>query len=72
MAEHHDLDCSKVRLGAGAVMVERSDEPGFVSSKVIAGGNCMNYRGFFAGASYERPNVEAVQARRTNLWPLRA
>ncbi|MCL5067907.1 MAG: ketoacyl-ACP synthase III [Thaumarchaeota archaeon] len=53
--------------GAGAVIVERSDEPGFMSSKIIADGSYQDYWGIYCGASYERPTVEAVQAGRTNL-----
>ncbi len=53
--------------GAGAVIVERSEEPGFLSSKIIADGNYQDYWGIYAGASYERPTVEAIQAGRTNL-----
>lgn len=57
--------------GAGAVIVERSDEPGFLSSKIIADGNYVDYWGIFAGGSYERPTVESVKAGRTNLQLLK-
>lgn len=53
--------------GAGAAVVERSDEPGFVGAAARADGSYAKNWGIFAGGTAEPANVEAVQQGRTQV-----
>jgi 3-oxoacyl-[acyl-carrier-protein] synthase-3 len=53
--------------GAGAVVMERGDRPGFVGSAFQADGSFASGWGILAGGTFEPASVEAVQAGRTQM-----
>ncbi len=53
--------------GAGAVVLEPSEEPGFLGSAFRADGAYHQFWGLYAGATAEPATVEAVEAGRTQV-----
>ncbi len=53
--------------GAGAAVLEPSDEPGFVTSALRADGAFHKHWGIYAGATYEPATEEAVREGRTRV-----
>ncbi len=53
--------------GAGAAVLEPSDEPGFVSSAFRADGAYHRHWGLYAGGTFEPASEEAVRAGRTTV-----
>lgn len=53
--------------GAGAAVLEPSDEPGFVGVAFQADGTYHRHWGLYAGGTFEPASVEAVQAGRTTV-----
>ncbi len=53
--------------GAGAAVLEPSDEPGFVGVAFQADGSYHRHWGLYAGGTFEPASVEAVQAGRTTV-----
>ena len=53
--------------GAGAAVVEPSDEPGFIGSSFLADGDYSDCWGIYSGGTAEPASVESVQAGRTNV-----
>lgn len=53
--------------GAGAAVVERVEEPGFVGATARADGSYAENWGIFAGGTAEPASVEAVKAGRTQV-----
>jgi 3-oxoacyl-[acyl-carrier-protein] synthase-3 len=53
--------------GAGAAVLEASDEPGFVAAAAQADGSFARHWGIFAGATAEPASAEAVAAGRTRV-----
>jgi 3-oxoacyl-[acyl-carrier-protein] synthase-3 len=51
--------------GAGAAVLEPSEQPGFVSSASQAGGEYHHHWGIYSGGTYEPATVESVTAGRT-------
>lgn len=53
--------------GAGAAVLERSDDPGFIGAAFQADGTFAEAWGIFAGATAEPASVEAVEQKRTTV-----
>ena len=53
--------------GAGAAVVEASEEPGFLASAFLADGAYSRYWGIFAGGTAEPASDEALKAGRTTV-----
>jgi 3-oxoacyl-[acyl-carrier-protein] synthase-3 len=53
--------------GAGAVVMERGDRPGFIGSAFQADGSFASGWGILAGGTFEPASVEAVNAGRTQM-----
>ena len=53
--------------GAGAAVLEPSDEPGFVGVAFQADGTYHRHWGLYAGGTFEPASVEAVQGGRTTV-----
>jgi 3-oxoacyl-[acyl-carrier-protein] synthase-3 len=53
--------------GAGAAVLEPTDEPGFVSSAMRADGSYHGHWGIYAGATFEPATEEAVSEGRTTV-----
>jgi 3-oxoacyl-[acyl-carrier-protein] synthase-3 len=53
--------------GAGAAVLEASDQPGFISSALFADGSYSECWGIYAGGTKEPATVEAVKAGRTQV-----
>lgn len=53
--------------GAGAAVLEVSDQPGFISSALFADGSFNECWGIFAGGTKEPANIEAIKAGRTQV-----
>lgn len=53
--------------GAGAVVLETGDKPGFISSALFADGSYNECWGIFAGGTKEPASIEAVEAGRTKV-----
>ncbi len=53
--------------GAGAAVLEQSDEPGFIGAAFQADGTYAEAWGIFAGATAEPASVEAVEQKRTTV-----
>ncbi len=53
--------------GAGAAVLEPSDEPGFVGAAFQADGTYHRHWGLYAGGTFEPASVEAVQGGRTTV-----
>lgn len=53
--------------GAGAAVLEPSDEPGFLGAAFQADGTYHRHWGLYAGGTFEPATVEAVQAGRTTV-----
>ncbi|SEP01515.1 3-oxoacyl-ACP synthase III family protein [Aquisalimonas asiatica] len=53
--------------GAGAAVVEPSEEPGFIGSSFLADGDYSDCWGIYSGGTAEPASVESVEAGRTNV-----
>jgi 3-oxoacyl-[acyl-carrier-protein] synthase-3 len=53
--------------GAGAAVLEPSDQPGFVSAAAQADGSYAGYWGIYSGGTVEPASVESVTAGRTQV-----
>ncbi len=53
--------------GAGAVVLEASEEPGFISSALLADGAYHHHWGLYSGGTYEPASEESVREGRTRV-----
>ncbi|NOY22351.1 MAG: ketoacyl-ACP synthase III [Acidobacteria bacterium] len=53
--------------GAGAAVVEPSDEPGFISSAFLADGSYHRSWGIYSGGTFEPATAKSVEAGRTQV-----
>jgi 3-oxoacyl-[acyl-carrier-protein] synthase-3 len=67
LTDPNDPTCFLWGDGAGAVVLESSQQQGFVGAAFQADGAYMSDWGIFAGGTAEPASVEAVKARRTQM-----
>lgn len=67
LADENDVMSFFYGDGAGAVVLEARDEPGFVSSALLADGSYAKDWGIYAGGTVEPANNDAIATGRTQV-----
>lgn len=53
--------CTIFADGAGAVLIQPDEEPGFLASKLVADGSYHDYMGIYVGGTYCVPRAESIE-----------